>query len=253
MTVSSLRATAPLAALLLFTALPATAQALFPLSDEHKRWLEQEVVYIISDREKDAFEKLQSEAERQAFIAAFWRRRDPEPLTPENEYRTEIYDRIEYANTRLGGETAIPGWMTDRGRIYIQLGEPDERETFPGVPGLYPAELWFYLQRDEYLLPPLYVLFFREYSAGPFVLFNHVIHEPEELFAHQSFTPGASRAEAYETLQEVSPSSRTRASPCGRTGGWPPACCSPTSRSSRLSRSSRTSTGRPTECWTRHG
>ena len=194
-----------LAVLVLAAPLFATAQELFPLSDEHKKWLEQEVIYIISDREKDAFEKLQSEAEREAFIAAFWRRRDPEPLTPENEYRTEIYDRIEYANTRLGGETAIPGWMTDRGRIYIQLGEPDERETFPGVPGLYPAELWFYLQRDEYLLPPLYVLFFREYSAGPFVLFNHVIHQPEELFAAQSFAPGESRAEAYRTLQEVSP------------------------------------------------
>ena len=130
-------------------------------------------------------------------MAAFWQRRDPERLTPENEFRTEHYRRIDYANLRLGGETAIPGWMTDRGRIYIQLGEPEERETFSSVPGLYQTELWFYLQRDEYLLPPIYVLFFREYNAGPFIQFNHVIHQPEELLPAQSFTVGESRAEAF--------------------------------------------------------
>lgn len=199
----------PLAALLatLVLAVPgvATAQDRFPLSDEHKRWLEYDSAYIISDREKDAFERLQSEAEREAFIAAFWSRRDPEPLTPENEFRTEHYRRIEHANTRLGGETAMPGWLTDRGRIYIQLGEPEERETFASVPGLYQTELWFYLARPEQLLPPIYVLFFREYNAGPFIQFNHVIHQPEELLPAQSFPVGDSRREAYILLQEISP------------------------------------------------
>ena len=193
------------AALLLSAPLAAGAQDLFPLSDEHKRWLEYDAVYIISDREKDAFERLQSEAEREAFIAAFWSRRDPEPLTPENEFRTEHYRRIEYANTRLGGETAMPGWLTDRGRIYIQLGEPEERETFASVPGLYQTELWFYLARQEQMLPPIYVLFFREYNAGPFIQFNHVIHQPEELLPAQSFPIDDSRREAYILLQEISP------------------------------------------------
>ena len=193
------------AALLLSAPLAAGAQDLFPLSDEHKRWLEYDAVYIISDREKDAFERLQSEAEREAFIAAFWSRRDPEPLTPENEFRIEHYRRIEYANTRLGGETAMPGWLTDRGRIYIQLGEPEERETFASVPGLYQTELWFYLARQEQMLPPIYVLFFREYNAGPFIQFNHVIHQPEELLPAQSFPIDDSRREAYILLQEISP------------------------------------------------
>ncbi len=193
------------AVFLLAVPLSAAAQDRFPLSDEHKRWLEYDAVYIISDREKDAFERLQSEAEREAFIAAFWSRRDPEPLTPENEFRTEHYRRIEYANTRLGGETAVPGWLTDRGRIYIQLGEPEERETFASVPGLYQTELWFYLARQEQLLPPIYVLFFREYNAGPFIQFNHVIHQPEELLPAQSFPIDDSRREAYILLQEISP------------------------------------------------
>ena len=199
----------PLAALLatLVLAVPsfATPQDRFPLSDEHKKWLQDEVVYIISDREKDAFERLQSESEREAFIAAFWSRRDPEPLTPENEFRIEHYERIEYANTILGRESSVPGWLTDRGRVYIQLGEPDERETFAAVPGLYPTELWFYLAQEDLLLPPLYVLFFREYYAGPFIQFNHVIHQPEELMPAQSFQTDNSRLEAYEFLQEISP------------------------------------------------
>ncbi len=199
----------PLAALLatIVLAVPfaVAAQEPFPLSDEHKQWLEYDAVYIISDREKDAFERLQSDAEREAFIAAFWSRRDPEPLTPENEFRTEHYRRIEHANTRLAGETAMPGWMTDRGRFYIQLGEPEERETFASVPGLYQTELWFYLAREEQLLPPIYILFFREYNAGPFIQFNHVIHQPEELLPAQSFPIGDSRQEAYILLQEISP------------------------------------------------
>ncbi len=194
-----------LAALLLPSLLPASGgQEALPLSDKHRKWLEEEVIYIISERERDAFRNLISEAEREAFIQSFWDRRDPEPLTPENEYRTEHYERIEYANTHLGRETAMPGWLTDRGRMYIQLGEPDERTTFAAIPGLYPAELWFYLAREEMLLPPLYILFFREYNAGPYIQFNHVIHQPEELLPAQSF-PDESRMEAYTQLSEIAP------------------------------------------------
>ena len=202
-----LRAAPPAAALALTLAFaaPAAAQDALPLSDGHRKWLEQEVLYIISDREKDAFERLQSEAEREAFIEAFWRRRDPEPLTPENEYRLEHYERIAYANSRLGGETAMPGWMTDRGRIWIKLGEPDERETFAAVPGLYPAELWFYLQRKNRLLPPLYILFFRDNMAGQYRQFNHVLDDPEDLLPAQALDINDSRRAAFEFLQEMSP------------------------------------------------
>ena len=183
----------------------AVAQDLFPLSDEHRKWLEEEVIYIISSREEDAFERLRSEAEREAFITAFWQRRDPEPLTPENEFRTEHYQRIEYANSRLGGETPQPGWMTDRGRVYIKLGEPDDRETFQAVPGLYPAELWFYLQQRDVLLPPLYILFFRDNNSGPYRQFNHIFDDPEDLMPAQALDINDSRRAAFEFLQEMSP------------------------------------------------
>lgn len=194
-----------LATLVLTASGVATGQDLFPLSDEHRKWLDEEVIYIISEREKDAFERLQSEAEREAFITAFWQRRDPEPLTSENEFRTEHYRRIEYANTRLSGETPEPGWMTDRGRVYIKLGEPDDRETFQAVPGLYPAELWFYLQRREMVLPPLYILFYRDHNSGAYRQFNHVFDDPEDLLPAQALDINDSRRAAFEFLQEMSP------------------------------------------------
>lgn len=175
------------------------------LSREHRDWIEKEVVYIISDREKDAFLDLVSVEEREAFIEAFWRRRDPDPLTPANEFREEHHRRIEYANRYLGREAAVPGWMTDRGRIYITLGEPREREEFTSVPFLYPAELWFYEARGDKGLPPLYLLFFQEHYAGPYRLFNHLLDGPEDLMPSQPLDVMNSRREAYEILQQVNP------------------------------------------------
>ena len=138
------------------------------LAQKYRDWIEKEVVYIISDREKEAFLDLEFEEEREGFIPAFWRRRDPDSLTPVNEFKEEHYRRIELANRQLGREAAVPGWMTDRGKMYIILGEPRDRETFMSVPFLYPSELWFYGADKQKGLPPLYLLFFQEYHAGPY-------------------------------------------------------------------------------------
>ncbi|HXV59667.1 MAG TPA: GWxTD domain-containing protein [Vicinamibacteria bacterium] len=195
----------PLAAGLfaLLAALPlAKAQE---LPEKYKKWLDEEVVYIISPREREAFERLQSVQEREAFIEAFWRRRDPDLLTPVNEFREEHYRRFDYANRELGRESAVPGWMTDRGKIYIILGEPQDRETFLAVPGLYPVELWSYLTERDKALPPLYLLFFQEGFAGPYRLFNHLLDEPADLMPAQPFDPANVRAEAYEFLQTINP------------------------------------------------
>ncbi|MGH9332993.1 MAG: GWxTD domain-containing protein, partial [Vicinamibacteria bacterium] len=175
------------------------------LPQEHRNWIEKEVPYIIADREREAFLDLESAEERKAFIEAFWRRRDPDPLTPVNEFREEHYRRIEYANRRLGREAAVPGWMTDRGRIYITLGEPRDREEFTSVPFLYPAELWFYDAHRDKGLPPLYLLFFQEYHAGPYRLFNHLLDGPEDLMPLQPLDSVDSRRAAYEILQQVNP------------------------------------------------
>ena len=94
------------------------------LETPYKKWLEEDVVWIISDEERKAFKQLQTDEERQAFIEAFWLRRDPSPDTEENEYKEEHYRRMAYADERFA--SGIPGWKTDRGKIYIMFGPPDE-------------------------------------------------------------------------------------------------------------------------------
>ena len=120
-----------------------------------KKWLNEEVVYIISDEEKKAFKALATDEEREQFVENFWLRRDPTPDTEENEFREEHYRRIAYANDRFA--SGIPGWKTDRGRIYIEYGPPDEIESHPsggtyerpyeeggGTTSTYPFEQWRY-------------------------------------------------------------------------------------------------------------
>jgi GWxTD domain-containing protein len=129
------------------------------LKKAYKDWLDKDVTYIITDEERKAFKKLQTDDERERFIEEFWRRRDPDPDTDENEFKEEYYERIAYANEHFA--SGIPGWKTDRGRIWIMYGKPDERETHPmggpyerpsyeggGSTTTYPFELWFYRHLD---------------------------------------------------------------------------------------------------------
>jgi GWxTD domain-containing protein len=124
-------------------------------SDYYRRWLEEDVIYIISDDEKAVFQKLSTDEERDQFIEQFWLRRNPDPGTPENKYKEEHYLRIQYANENFAA--GMPGWKTDRGRIYIQFGKPDRLETHPaggqyqrkgseggGTTSTYPFEVWTY-------------------------------------------------------------------------------------------------------------
>jgi GWxTD domain-containing protein len=129
------------------------------LKKAYKDWLDKDVTYVITDEERKAFKKLQTDDERERFIEEFWRRRDPDPDTDENEFKEEYYERIAYANEHFA--SGIPGWKTDRGRIWIMYGKPDERETHPmggpyerpsyeggGSTTTYPFELWFYRHLD---------------------------------------------------------------------------------------------------------
>jgi GWxTD domain-containing protein len=130
------------------------------LKEAYKKWLSTDVDYIITKEEKRAFLALQTDEERENFIENFWRRRDPNPDTEENEYREEYYERIAYANEHF--TSGIPGWKTDRGRIYIAWGKPDSIESHPaggsydrpsyeggGSTTTYPFETWFYRHLDN--------------------------------------------------------------------------------------------------------
>ncbi|MBX7219599.1 MAG: GWxTD domain-containing protein [Blastocatellia bacterium] len=121
----------------------------------YQKWLDEDVRYIITNEERAAFKKLQTDEEREEFIEQFWLRRDPDPDTNENEYREEYYRRIAYSNEKFA--SGIPGWRTDRGRIYITFGPPDSIEAHPaggpyerpyyeggGNTSTFPFEIWFY-------------------------------------------------------------------------------------------------------------
>lgn len=125
------------------------------LKEAYKKWINNDVLYIITDEEKKAFKALATDEERENFIEQFWRRRDPNPDTEENEYREQYYERIAYANEHFS--SGVPGWRTDRGRVYIAWGKPDSIESHPsggaydrpsyeggGSTTTYPFEIWFY-------------------------------------------------------------------------------------------------------------
>src|SRR5271166_4302145 len=99
------------------------------LKGAYKTWLEQDVSYIISDEERKAFKTLSNDEERDSFIENFWLRRNPNPDSPENEFREEHYRRIAYANEHYAA--GKPGWKTDRGHIYISFGKPDSIDSHP--------------------------------------------------------------------------------------------------------------------------
>ncbi len=187
------------------TAQAAKDERLDRMPEKYRDWVEKEVTYIITPRERDAFLNLESVQDWEAFMQAFWRRRDPDSLTPVNEFKEEHYRRLEYANTYLGRESAVPGWMTDRGKMAIILGEPDDKETFMSVGWLYPTEVWFYQANKDKSLPPLYLLFFRDNNAGAYRLFNHLLDQPEDLMPAQPLDTDNSRRDAYDLLQRISP------------------------------------------------
>ena len=125
------------------------------LNSPYAKWLDEEVRWIISDEERTAFKRLQTDDEKQAFIEQFWLRRDPTPDTEENEFKEEHYRRIAWANDRFA--SGVPGWKTDRGQIYIKFGPPDENDSHTsGGPGerdieegggettFFPYERWRY-------------------------------------------------------------------------------------------------------------
>ncbi len=129
------------------------------LETPYKKWLNEDVGYIITDEERQAFKRLATDDERQTFIEGFWLRRDPTPDTEENEFKEEHYRRIEYANEHYA--SGIPGWKTDRGRIYITFGPADEVNSHPsggsynrpyeeggGTTSTYPFETWRYRYID---------------------------------------------------------------------------------------------------------
>ena len=175
------------------------------LSARYEKWLNEEVVYVITPVEKGVFLRLQTDRERDLFIDAFWKHRDPTPNTPDNEFKIEHYRRIEYANHYLGREAPVPGWKTDRGRMYILLGEPQEIQRFAGNDAVHDCEAWFYQGKTDQGLPAgFYLLFFKEYGQGMYKLYSPAMDGPKALLSNYNGNP-SDYANAYKSLHDVDP------------------------------------------------
>ena len=175
------------------------------LPQQYRKWFEEEVVYIITPKEKEVFLQLETDRERDLFIEAFWRHRDPTPNTPENEFKKEHYRRINYANQWFGKESPGPGWRTDMGRIYITLGEPKTIDRFINLSEIYPTIIWFYGGMTEYSLPNAFsVVFFKKQGIGEYELYSPVKYGPQYLLSGYKGDP-TDYMTAYNELLNVEP------------------------------------------------
>lgn len=197
------------------------------LAGPWKKWMNEDVVYIITDEEKQAFKRLKTDEERQQFVEQFWLRRDPTPDTEENEYKEEHYRRIAYSNDHYA--SGIPGWKTDRGMIYIKYGAPDEIDSHPsggsyerpieeggGETSTYPFEDWRYRYIDG-IGTNINIEFVDQTMSGEY----HISLDPEEKDA-LLYTPGAglTLSEQMGTSSKTDRFTRTDGTHLG-TGGQP--------------------------------
>jgi GWxTD domain-containing protein len=175
------------------------------LPERFQKWLDEEVVYIISPLEKEVLLLLTNDRDRDLFIAAFWKQRDPTKGTPENEFKTEHFKRINYANRYLGRTTPKPGWRTDRGRIHIILGAPNDIQRFEGKSQVYNTEVWFYQGLTKKGLPPGFsVVFYQKGGIGEYEIYSPLQDGPQALLTSYYGDP-MDYLGAYERLREFEP------------------------------------------------
>ncbi|MFZ0913275.1 MAG: GWxTD domain-containing protein [Candidatus Korobacteraceae bacterium] len=193
------------------------------LSSTYKKWLNEDVRYIITSEEMTAFKQLSNDEERDQFIEQFWLRRDPTPDSPENEYKEEHYRRIAYANEHFA--SGIPGWRTDRGRIYIVYGPPDSIDAHPsggtyerpmqeggGETSSFPFEDWRY-RYIEGIGQEINLEFVDPCMCGEF----HLTADPNEKDA-LLHTPGGGQT-LYEQMGMASKTSRVAGDPFAANAG----------------------------------
>jgi GWxTD domain-containing protein len=176
------------------------------LHQKYRDWLKL-TQYIIHKKEKDVFMQLTNERDRDIFVKTFWKKRDPTPGTPQNEYKEEILRRFNYANKRLKYGTPKEGWRTDMGMMYIILGPPISIERTASSRGLYPFQIWSYYGDPKKGLPTHFSLvFFQRGGAGEYKLYSPVSDGPASLLImskNQMDTFGYERL--YNEIRELAP------------------------------------------------
>lgn len=150
-----------------------------PLPEPYHRWLYEEVPYLITDQEKNLFLSLPTNDARDRFIENFWKIRTPDPDSPVNTVREEHYRRLAYANAKFGSN----GWASDRGMVYITLGEPKQRAVYRNTKYLRQMEIWFYQSPSSALPSFFYVVFYKPTEAQDYKLYSPYLDKPEALIA----------------------------------------------------------------------
>ena len=175
------------------------------LIQRYQDWLKQ-TQYIIHAEEKEVFLQLTSDRERDIFIVTFWKQRDPTPGTPQNEYKDEHIRRFQYASKWFSKGSSKPGWMTDRGRIYIILGEPVSKDRYPSNISLYPCEVWSYYGDVSLGLPNHFSLvFFQRQGVGEYQLYDPVSDGPSALLLQGRNMDPFNYEALYNEIREVAP------------------------------------------------
>ncbi|MGA3130292.1 MAG: GWxTD domain-containing protein [Terracidiphilus sp.] len=142
------------------------------LPPHYRHWLNEEVNYIIDSNERKQFLSLTTDVQRDSFIAAFWKVRNPDPNSETNTYKDEHYRRLAYANEHFGSVVVQDGWRSDRGRIYIVLGPPKQIEPYPAARNVRPMEIWFYQSPSRALPPYFNLIFFKKSIGEPYTLYS---------------------------------------------------------------------------------
>jgi GWxTD domain-containing protein len=192
------------------------------LEGPYKTWIDETVRWIITDEELAAFKKLSNNTERDQFIEMFWQRRDPTPDTAENEFKEEHYRRIQYANDHYAA--GIPGWRTDRGRIYIMYGKPDSTDSHPmggpyqrspeeggGQTSTFPFEVWRY-RYLEGIGQEVEIEFVDDCSCGAYEMTmdrskkDALLHVPNAGLTDMESMGMASKADRFRGMENLGPS-----------------------------------------------
>lgn len=174
------------------------------LTPAQRDWLEM-VTPIITESEKEVFFKLKNERERDRFINLFWKVRDPNPDTNENEFYREYLERVHFADRYFGIGSSKRGCLTERGYYYLLLGKPRERQIFATQSDIWPMELWFYQGDPKYGLPGyFYLLFYQPEGSGDYRLYYPGVEGPEKLVVPSLSSAQLTRSKALEVIKAIS-------------------------------------------------
>ncbi len=175
------------------------------LPQRYQDWLKL-TTYIIMPVEREVFLKLGNDKDRDIFVESFWKQRDPTPATPQNEYKDEHIRRVEYANKIYHRGTPRPGWMTDMGRIYIILGQPNSIERFDGTAGIHPCQVWYYFGDAAKRLPTYFgLVFYQRGGSGEYRLYNPLSDGPASLIEDTQGLDQTDASSVYEKILQLAP------------------------------------------------